>query len=239
METRRIYVPDDAGASRVHLEGEAGHYLARVLRARHGDKVVLFRGDGNDYEYRVEACRKDRVDLALEGGYAVTTDPVAPLALVQAYLKTGGMDDVLRAATALGITVFVPFLATRSVGKPAKAHAERWRRVAINATQQSGRTQVPEIMPVSLCFEEALARLEPDRFPDRICYWEGARGDRATTMRSGAVGRLVAIGPEGGLTEVEVETAAQAGCRAGSLGPRVLRAELAPVVALAWCLSAS
>lgn len=234
METRRLYVPGCNTAQALLLTGEQARYARTVLRLKPGDTLTLFCGDGFDYPCKVQAVAKRGVELAPMDKRRVFTDPTHPLVLAQAHLKTAAMDEVVRAATALGITALAPFVAARSVGRPAASQQARWKRIAISAAQQCGRTTLPTIFADAASLEDLFA-LPPIKESDaRYCCWEGAaKDDRAAPLVAPTQrARVVIVGPEGGLTGEEAAAARSHGCIFLDLGPRILRAELAAVVGL-------
>lgn len=233
MEIRRVYCPECAAQQRVLLTGESASYALRVLRCRRGDRLTLFCADGKDYDYEVVDCARGTLELERRAVVAVGADPQTPLVLLQGFLKAGLMDEVLRAATALGITVFLPFVAQRSIGRPTDAHQARWERVAISAAQQCGRTTLPELAAPAASLAGALAHEAATGAALRVCFWEGAAERGAEVMHTGEGGAALVVGPEGGLAREELAAAEAAGWAIRGLGPRILRAELAAVVALA------
>jgi len=225
---RRVHLPPEriAGA-RGFLGPEARRYLADVLRLAPGAALEVFDGRGGRYRAEIEP-----------GFEAVRLGPreEAPaasleLALVVALAKGEKMDLVVQKATELGVARVLPFEAERSVVRLDAAkgdeRAERWRRIAAEAARQCGRADVPEVRaPSSL--DAALAALPP-----------GARavvfhpGGGALPGPAGAASIAAVVGPEGGLTDAEVRACEAAGAVRSGLGPRVLRAETAAIVAIA------
>ncbi len=137
------------------------------------------------------------------------------------------------AGTELGVSRFVPWEAARSVVRlePARAaeRSRRWGRIAAEAARQCGRSDVPEVaVPGPL----AAALAAPAGFVG-LAFHAGAGAPLASLVRPGAPGYLALLGPEGGLTDSEMEACLRAGLAAASLGPRVLRAETAAVAAAA------
>lgn len=213
--------------------GDESHRLRDVLRLAPGDAVALFDGRGHEWVGHVGAVTRQSVHIT--GLEAVT--PVAearvPVTLAVGVLKGDQMDAVVRDATMLGVAAIVP-MRTAHVTVPPKAWQsgaarERWQRVAIASATQCRRAVVPDVRPVSdfeaclrdpsalrlMCVEPGLAPPVPD--------WAPAAPPASVQLL---------IGPEGGWSGREVEQALAAGARVLSLGPRTLRAETAPVVAL-------
>lgn len=209
---------------------------AQVLRLQPGDTVVLFNGDGG--EWPAEITRMGgRLDVAVRVG---VRQPVSRELATQVSLALGmpaneRMDSLVEKATELGVAAIQPLHSARSVLRLAGERAEKrrahWQAVAVSAAEQSGRTQVPRIAPIreletwlaGLDADPATARhvlsLDPASAPLR-----GAAGSRAMWLLSG---------PEGGLEPREEALARARGFTPMSLGPRVLRADTAPLAALA------
>jgi 16S rRNA (uracil1498-N3)-methyltransferase len=220
-------------AGRRLLPSEASHHLCRVLRMREGDRFIAF-----DPEARTEADAT--IDDASGESARVTIGELrpanvvagAPVVLVYALAKGDKVDAVVRDATELGATRIVVARTSRAVAKVDAERAgtklDRWRRVAEQAARQCGRADPPVIEGVS-SWREALEAAAGEVGADaRFCLWENATdplGPRLTEViaRRGAV--AFAIGPEGGLTQEEVEDARVLGFAAVSLGRFVLRTE--------------
>lgn len=230
MIRRRLHLPPDRiSGGRAALTPEARHYLADVLRLAPGAPLEVFDGQGGAY------------DAVFEGGESVAVGPrrkVPPPAarvwLAFALAKGEKADLVVQKATELGVSRLLPFQAGRSVVRldaaRAAERARRWRRIAEEAARQCGRSEVPEVSaPGTL---EAALAAAPAGFV-RILFRAGDGEGLGALCAPGAEGYLAVVGPEGGLTGAEVDAARAAGCRPGSLGPRVLRAETAAISAAA------
>ena len=223
----------------IELSGDEAHRMRHVLRVAPGDAVALFDGRGHEWAGRVGAVTRQGV--AVVDLQPITPIPEArvPITLAIGVLKGDQMDAVVRDATMLGVSAIQP-LRTLHVTVPPKAWQsgaarERWQRVAIASATQCRRAVVPEVLPVvdlDGCLRAPSAL--------RLLCAEPALGTQAADWRPAAppASVLVLIGPEGGWAAVEVEQAVAAGARLLSLGPRTLRAETAPVVALTLVSSA-
>jgi 16S rRNA (uracil1498-N3)-methyltransferase len=211
--------------------------MERVLRLRVGDHVLLLDNSGREYEVQLAALTAraaQGVVLALRQGAG---EPNVRLVLYQALIKGQRFDWVLEKGTELGVAGFVPIVSSRSQvrhSSPSSARLERWRRVIIEAAEQSGRCRLPELSP-PLSFEDACAAAAGLR----ILPWEGERdvslGGLLAAEEPFADVSLF-IGPEGGFRLEEVQLARQLGLRTVSLGRRILRAETAAIVAAALVL---
>jgi len=212
----------DIRAVRRHLD---------VVRVGVGDTIYLF--DGNGAEVRAEIMTLDRDEAVASVRESITNDSESPLEcwLVQALpARPSRMDTIIRQVTELGVARVVPVVTERSQQAKAKAatmhrRTERWRRIAVTAAEQSGRTRVPSVdLPC------ALTDLEWERLPAPLLMAEPTAGP---VDRTAAPDRLtLLVGPEGGWTEAELALAREAGARPFSLGPRVLRADTAGAAAL-------
>ncbi len=230
-EARRLYaaaLPDEGGE--VRLDAVATRH-AKVLRLREGDPLVLFDGRGAEADAVLERlgdlllCRAERPRLVARPGPTVV--------LCQCLPKGGKLDDIVRAATELGVTAVHLVSSDRSVPRldPARAdkRSARLAKVAREASRQSRRNDVPDVLaPASL--DEVLARAPEDAA--RIAFAPGTRKslEEACGARSAA---WILVGPEGGLSDGELDLVRQSGFALVDLGPGVLRVETAAPVAVA------
>jgi len=225
----------------IEREEPAYHYLLRVARIGRGEEVALFRGDGVDYVYRLERADPGRLELSLAERVQVSTDPALPLTLLVALLKGNRMADVIRSVVPLGVVRLVPFAGARGVGRPKGSNLPRWTAVADEAVRQCGRTRRTAVLPVSASLSGALqtVRGSASGTVNGLVFWEEAERslDEAFRELAGILERdqgaevAGAVGPEGGFVAEEVRMAAEAGLIPCRMGPRILRSELAAVVA--------
>ncbi len=234
MRLTRLHVeaPLDAG-SLVELPPAPSLHVARVLRARDGDAVVLFNGDGREYHGIIEKVRAARVTVAIGEGRGVDRESPVALTLVQCIPRGDRMDWIVQKATELGVARIVPLVSRRSVvkldGDQAESKAAHWRAVAISACEQCGRNRVPAVDAPRALIDflgapsgaELRLVLEPE---------EHAAAAPAGSPRS----IEFAIGPEGGLGAEELDLFRLAGFSHLRLGPRILRAETAAITAAVW-----
>jgi 16S rRNA (uracil1498-N3)-methyltransferase len=212
---------------RVRIEGEQGHHLARVLRVRPGERGVAV-SEGTEFEIEVAEVDGSHVVGRVVGDRPVQGEPHLGITLLQAVLPNPDFDAVIEGGTAVGIGRFVAVQSERSVARPASQRLARWQAIAGSAAEQSHRGAVPEIVgPVSLgaALEEArgarLLALEPSATLPLV---QAIDGSDAYT---------IAVGPEGGWTGAELSLMRERDGVFVNLGPRILRARLAPVVAAA------
>lgn len=234
MPLRRIYSDEPLRESgTVALTGEAANHIAKVLRLRVGDTLLVFDGSGRDFDAEITGFRRDGVSVAIGTGHDVATESPANITLLQGVCRGPRMDTVIQKATELGVTRIRPVLTERSVVRLDADHSERkqehWRRVAISACEQCGRSRIPDVAsPVPL--DSALGQADASQV--KLLLDPGAAAAMAGMTPDGGPIALL-IGPEGGLTENELRLAADCGFRGVRLGPRILRTETAPLAALA------
>jgi 16S rRNA (uracil1498-N3)-methyltransferase len=236
MRLTRIYVgaPLIPGSVVELPEGTAAH-LAKVLRARAGDELVLFNGDGREFAGAIEAVRGARVSASVGDGRPVDRESPIAVTLVQCVPRGDRMDFVVQKATELGVSRIVPVLSQRSVVRldlrQAETKAVHWRAVAVSACEQCGRNRLPIIdaaRPLLSYLGESTAAAGP-----RLVFEPDSEPARNVAQDSMSDAEI-AIGPEGGFASDELEAFRVAGFVRIGLGPRILRTETAAVAALTW-----
>jgi len=232
---RRFYVePGTVRGRQVSLGPEAAHRLARVLRLRSGEHLVLFDGSGQEWAVELKSVGAKGLTAVVVQEVPAPPEPRVHLTLLACLLKEPRFELLLEKATELGVAEIVPVVARRSVVRPWKegAKQERWRRIVIEATEQCERARPPELHP-PVPLPQALRRAEGLR----IVPWEEERsqglGQLLRGLREPPRQVSLLVGPEGGLEPQEVEMARQCGFAVVTLGPRILRAETAALVACA------
>jgi 16S rRNA (uracil1498-N3)-methyltransferase len=230
---RRRFFVDEVRNGNAHIEGEEARHLTRVLRVEAGQRYEI-SDNRNVYLAEIETARKESVVFR-----TLEKLPAAPAAarieLFAALIKFDRFEWIVEKATELGVTEIVPVEAARSdrgLEKAAAKRVERWRRIALEASQQSRRTHLPEIQePVPLAL--ALARTGTCRFvldenPEAAPLLKALPAER-TAQDTVAI----LTGPEGGWTDEERASFAAAGWTSVSMGALILRAETAVIAALA------
>jgi 16S rRNA (uracil1498-N3)-methyltransferase len=214
------------------MEGEAAHHLGRVLRARAGQLYELSDGE-RVWLGRIESVGRDRVQFALVEELPVF-HPSVDVKLLLAVVKFDAFEWALEKATELGVSTIVPLAAERSekaLLTAAAKRAERWKKILLEASQQSRRVRVPRLQNLRL-IDDALS---DDTDGARLCLSERPEAPSLKRVISDvkAQSATLAIGPEGGWTDRELEVARQNGFREVSLGRLILRTETAVIAALA------
>jgi 16S rRNA (uracil1498-N3)-methyltransferase len=240
---RYFYLDPSAGADavsghRVIVAGKDAHHIQKVLRLKPRDLIGLFDGHGFEYHAEITSISNEGVEvLILNRGPAVTESPVN-IVVAQGFLKETKMDDIVRQLTELGITAWVPFMASRSVARPEPKQLEkrkdRWKNISQQAIKQCRRGRALEIGD-TLTYEEVIKAAAD--FDIRIAFWENepqTLGEIVHSINADNVEKVfVLLGPEGGLTEKEIDSARNSGFITAGLGPRILRAETATLTACA------
>jgi 16S rRNA (uracil1498-N3)-methyltransferase len=228
---RRFFVEQFTGQTAV-IDGETAHHLGRVLRAQQGQFYELSDGE-KVWLGRIEAVTRDRVEFDL-----VEEIPAYPLpldiTLLLSVVKFDAFEWAIEKATELGVSTIVPLAAVRSEKAllvAAAKRAERWKKILVEASQQSRRVRVPVLEP--------LMRPEQgfDAYRTGLRVMLSERRD-APPLREVLAGQaeptvVLAIGPEGGWTDEELAAATRSGFREASIGKLILRTETAVVAALA------
>ena len=230
MRSYRVYSSSPLTSGQVcGLDEHASHHLARVLRAKVGTQVSVFNGDGHDYLGHIDAMSKQHVTVNITSVKSLHTESTLHTCLALAVSKCDRFDWAIKKATELGVTSIVPILSHRvdvrlSPERWLKKRAH-WQQAVISACEQSGRAVIPEVVsPEPL--DSWVASVEAD------CKYllDPALDSEETSTTPESVAIL--IGPEGGFTSEELRLASEFGFYALRLGPRVLRTETAPLVAL-------
>lgn len=222
---RLVIAPDQLNPPQILLNADQQHYLSRVLRLRSGDQFIAMDGQGKGWLAQLQSDQAkilEAIDTRSELPISVT--------LILALPKGNGFDDVVRQVTELGVTCIAPVISDRTLLHPSPNKLDRWRRIAQEAAEQSERQIVPTILePVP--FRDRLSQNSEDRH--FICLARGSSPHLLDVLLEQTYSSIkLAIGPEGGWTDSEIEQAIAANYQPISLGRRILRAVTAPIVAL-------
>lgn len=231
MRNPRIYTQQALGEGlALALESGPASHVARVLRMGEGDALVLFNGDGLEYPATITRADKRAVEVLLDAPRENSLESPLAVELGIGISRGDRMDWVLQKATELGVKAVAPLFTERCEVKLKGERLEKkllhWRQVIVSACEQCGRSRLPGLAaPATL--EQWLGGCTAER--RFVLHHRAAPAtDRGTP---GSV--ALAVGPEGGLSEAEIEACLSAGFEPLTLGPRVLRTETAPLAALA------
>ena len=237
----RFFVPPDAfsGGAGGLLSGEIAHQINHVLRLEPGERIVLLDGSGDEWIVRLTVVAGGHIEAEIEARRPGHGEPRLQITLYQAPLKGDHMDFVLQKGTEVGITAFVPFITDRTIARSVdERKLNRWRRIVREAAEQAGRAKLPAVRP-----PVTLAGLTDDlKNVPALVLWEEERttglGDALRALPP-LPGLALVVGPEGGLTPGEVARVVRTGAHTVTLGPRILRAETAGLIATAAILYAA
>lgn len=221
------------------ITGEDAHHITRVLRMKLGETLTVCDGAGTDYLCTLQQVQGKQVVCQVYDTQPSCGEPDVEITLYMALPKGDKMDFIVQKATELGVSCIVPYAGARSVSRPEEKAMEkkiaRWRRIAREAAQQSSRGRIPEVLDC-MCFAQAVQRVAQAEMP--LFFYEMERDNHVKSVLSGQSFHTAAIviGPEGGFADEEAQCARQLGLHMVSLGPRILRCETAPLVALTTVL---
>jgi 16S rRNA (uracil1498-N3)-methyltransferase len=247
--------PDVIRAGTASIDGDQAHQISQVLRLRPGEYIGLLDDSGWQYEVVVESTGR-QVTGRVIGRSLVATEPRTKITLYQGLIRGPRFDLVLQKCTEIGVVAFVPTICDRSVvahfATEKGGKQDRWHRIVTEAAEQSGRGKRPIIRPAML-FQQACEHVRglalipwegEDALGLREVLREGIHATDRDYVESAprSVGQRpfsvsLFIGPEGGFTPEEVATARGYGIVPVSLGPRILRAETAAIVASSIALA--
>ncbi len=233
--TRRRWIADQVSGNRALLTGAHAAHLARVLRARVGQEFDI-SADNRVRRGRITSIDPERVELEL--GEEVPSGLALRVTLALAIFKFDRMEWAIEKCTELGVACIIPVIAQRTdtyLASAASKRVERWRRIGRQAAEQSRQVQAPEI-PAPMKLKD-LAALPGGR---RVLLSEGEEEiSLIEALRCDSLGHdvVLALGPEGGWTDREVELFRGAGWWPASLGHTILRTETAAIAATAVVLA--
>ncbi len=227
---RFFVLPEHIKGKQFTLLGSEAHHATIVLRKKPGDVIDLFDGKDLSYQGRITFVSNERIEGEIVAEKQRPSTASVDLILFQALLKGPKWDWLVEKACEIGVTTLVPITTTRTIVKPSVTTAnERWKRIAMSASKQCGRTDVMKVSDV-LSFDAAVAEKPMDRLS--IIPWEKESSHSIQNACVGFKGKQVAVfvGPEGGWDPLEMERAERQKVIPVRLGPTLLRSETAGLV---------
>ena len=233
----RFFVPQLYNEE-MYIEGVDARHISKVLRMQPKDKLQIVSDDGVSAMAEITAIASERVSVRCLEKLAESHEPRVRLVLAQGLAKGEKMDFIIQKAVEMGAYSVIPVAMEHSVvrldGAKAAKKVERWQKIAESAAKQSKRDIIPKVQPVQSMAE----MLASGDYENKIIAYECEdrlslkAALKAAEAAGGIKELLLIIGPEGGISEGELELARQAGAVPVSLGRRILRAETAGLVAI-------
>ena len=210
------------------LNREQEHYLKRVLRLNIGDRFIALDGKGLAWLVELKENTGEIVEPWLQ-----STELLIDVTLAVALPKGNGFEEIIRQCTEIGVKTLIPVISDRTLNQPSAQKLERWRKISLEAVEQSERQIVPQIRE-TLPLNQLLKEFTKENMDGYICITRQDAKHFLNYLQEKPEKKIMIItGPEGGWTTTEIEKAIATGMTPVSLGKRILRAVTAPMVALA------
>ena len=230
MRITRLYIHQPLAVNTtITLDDKPHHHLAVVLRARLNDQVVLFNGDGHEYNGVISAISKKQTHINLTTSTPNLNESPLHIHLGQCISQNSRFDFAIQKACEMGVHIITPILSNHSQSfnkQQLEKRLTHWQQIAVNAAEQSHRATVPAIKP-AVAIDQWLNQRQED------AKWVCAIGGKTPLKGENPVNSLaMLIGPEGGLSRNEVTSAIDQGFCTMTMGKRVLRTETTPIAAI-------
>lgn len=231
MRIPRVFTSQTLASGQTLLLEEApSHHLAKVLRMQPGRELVLFNGQGGEFQAEILTLHKRQVEVVVGAWCAENRQSPLELELAIGLSRGDRLDWVLQKATELGVTRISLLLTERTevklTGERLQKKRDHWQQILISACEQCQRNLVPELADVQTLDEWLTSNTAEHKF---VLHH---RDNRGLPVHETPASVALLIGPEGGLADEEIQRAQAAGCMPLTLGPRVLRTETAPLTAI-------
>lgn len=223
---RLVINPQQKEENQIKLTDSQAHYLRRVVRLSDGDGFIALDGEGECWQVRLNPDGGEIIASIKENKELSTK-----VYLIIALPKGNGLDDVIRCVTELGVAEIFPVTTARTLPKPNDHKLQRWRKIAVEASEQSERQVIPIIHPPQ-CFDQVINDLKSLDYSKYIASARASAPHLITYLADLPAKIVVAIGCEGGWSDDEVRRAHDCGFQEISLGKRILRAVTAPITVM-------
>ena len=233
----RYFIDAPVNSDHITLSGSEAHHLIHVMRADIGDRLILFDDSGNQFSAEIQQLKKNSADLLICERQAIDRELPAQLTVATALPKGDRQKWLVEKLVELGTSCLIPLVTQRAVAKPVPQALARLERSVVESSKQCGRNRLMKINPPL-----TVAELIEQTVPDMLCIVahpqpssSGVSLDEELANQP-ATDILLAIGPEGGWTDQEIEQFASAKWQILGLGPRILRMETAAIALAARCV---
>ena len=226
--------PENISQNHVEIKGEELKHLSRVVRKKERDIVYVVDGKGNLYTVLLTEIKKQFARGEIQKRTRFAGEDNFQLTLAQAVPKGSRFDFVIEKGTEIGVSSFIPLICERSVVEVTSAKLSRWKKVAIAAMKQCGRSVLPEILPAQSVKE--IIDQKNILTPGFIAHQDSGSKSISNVIQSFkekdvlTKSAMILIGPEGGFSDVEIQLALENQFVLFSLGQRRLRSETAGIV---------
>ncbi|WP_078432385.1 16S rRNA (uracil(1498)-N(3))-methyltransferase [Metabacillus halosaccharovorans] len=239
---QRYFIKEDKTniETTIYVNGDDVHHILRVLRMQAGDKIICCTKDGFEALCEIVEITNDQVQCFVLEWMTVNRELPVSISIASGLPKGDKLEWIIQKGTELGASSFIPFNAARSIvkleAKKIGKKLERWNKIAKEASEQSYRNKIPEVLEP--CDFQHIIELAKSYDVKVVAYEESAKqGEKKNLAKAfekleEGSSLLVVFGPEGGLTEKEIERLEQTGFYICSFGPRILRTETAPLYLL-------
>ncbi len=236
----------------IEIKGDTAHYIVSVLRHKKGDNLILFNSNNDYFEAKITGLHKKKVALTVKTLSPPETESPLDIVLCQSLLKGYKMDIVVQKATELGVKEIIPLITERSQIQYTRK-VERWRKIATEASRQSGRIFIPHIsLPakfpdniksINKSGSKGVIFYEPMDQRDQVSTFDLTHSQELNRKKYNDINEVfmpeyktqkmyILIGPEGGFTTEEINLSRENSFNVLSLGKRILRAETAAISAI-------
>jgi 16S rRNA (uracil1498-N3)-methyltransferase len=229
----RYFVDAPITGQEARLVGQEAHHLAHVMRAKAGQPTTLFDGSGAEFSATITRVGRSEIELHVEARHEVDRELAVAITLGVALPKGDRQKWLVEKATELGVARLVPLVTERSNDRESPAALDKLRRAVIEASKQCGRNRLMEIAPPTPAAEffGAVEFSTTDVSQLRLIAHPG--GAKVELSVEGTKSVAIAVGPEGGFTDAELDAALESNWQAVDLGTRILRIETAAVAFIA------
>lgn len=229
----RYFLRQPLQLATVELDGPEAHHLLHVLRAKVGDRLGLFNGEGEEALAEIVNIRKRSAELQISETWSVTPEPCT-LTIATAMPKGDRARWLIEKSTELGVTRIIPLRTQRSIVEPGESKMDKLEQAVVTACKQCRRSHLMQISSLT-----PFANLPREMAPvTLIAHPHAPQSASQAFAQSREQSTLMLIGPEGGFTDEEFASAVTTGAIPVHLGPHILRIETAAIaVAAVWRLT--
>lgn len=221
-----------APGSKLELEDNIRHYALNVLRLNKRSSLTLFNGDGYDYSCEITECSKTILRINVLDQISLNSESPLTTHLLLCVSKSSHMDYAIQKSVEVGVSLIQPILSERSVNKTTKEASEKkhqhWLRIIQSACEQCGRAQIPSLLPIS-----EMGSIDSLNKNECGLIFDSKANQSMNEIDSPKPDILkLLIGPEGGLSDDEINTVLEKNFQSVRFGPRIMRTETAAVAAV-------